>query len=284
MTQPPVNPYGQPGPAEPYNPYASPPPGQAGYPQPGAYPGFGAAYPAPPVYGTPGAYPQGYQDAAPQGPRYFVGVGGLRVAVLVLSGLVVASNWLSAALAPAAKAAQEDAVRRGLPAGQVFTAYDAAGGLFLFTVAAWVVTCLWLQRVYQNAAAHRRYEQRRRAVWVWLGWFFPVVALWFPKQVLDDATRTTARAAGVSRGGGTGWWWAMWLLFLVLGGTGGRVTVAGGPGEGVVIVPELHVATALAGTIAFALWVPIVNRVSDIQDALAGRLVPGPLEAGPRIY
>jgi hypothetical protein len=269
VTHPPGNPYGHPGPAEPYDPYASPPPADQAYPYP-----------------PPDQYAQYVPYAVPQGPRYYVGVGGLRVAVLVLSALVVAGEWLTAMLAPSAKVAYEDAARRGLPSAEVFTAYDAAGALVVLSIAAWIVTCVWLQRAYQNAAAYQRYALSRSAVWVWLGWIVPIVAFWFPKQIIDDVTRTTARAADVGRGRGTGWWWGMWLLFLFLGNAAGRLGMHGITGEAgeVVIIPGLHLALALTGTIAFVLWLPIVNRISDIQDMLAGRPVPGTPGTQPRMY
>ncbi len=73
-------------------------------------------------------------------------------------------------------------------------------------LAAAVVTCLWLwqSRVLAEAVSPGRGHARSR-VWVWLGWIVPVVAFWFPYQVVRDVRAATVVVRdAASDGGGPG--------------------------------------------------------------------------------
>ncbi len=107
----------------------------------------------------------------------------------------------------------ERAPGAGTPSAEVLTGYDAVGLLLLpVQLAAAIVTCLWLwqSRVLAEAVSPAHGHARSR-VWVWLGWIVPVVALWFPYQVVRDVRAATV----VAPRRGLGWRWAGWLLWSV---------------------------------------------------------------------
>ena len=202
---------------------------------------------------------------------------GLGIALLVLGALVVLSDILSAATAPAAVHAFEAAAAEGRDPAQVITAYGAAGFLyFLVLPPTWIVGSLWLSRARANAVLIAPDQIRRSAVWAWLGWLVPVVLLWFPKQIVDDSWRVTSSVAAVGPRGryrDTTLWWVLWIVYNVVGNYQNRVIINGIMGDDVPVnqgvVPALEIAMAILGILAFAAWVPVVRGLSQAQTDLA---------------
>ena len=87
--------------------------------------------------------------------------------------------------------------------------YVCSGLALLGTVAAFVSGAMWLHRARRNAEVLEPLAHHtRRAGWAWGGWVTPVVALWFPFQVVRDVRRALAPAQGTAL---VAFWW---LLFL----------------------------------------------------------------------
>jgi len=202
---------------------------------------------------------------------------GLGTALLVLGALVVLSDILSAATAPAAVHAYEAAAAEGRDPAQVITAYGAAAFLYsLVLPPTWIVGSLWLSRARQNAVLIAPDRVRRSAVWAWLGWWVPVVCLWFPKQIVDDSWQITSSAAAIGqrvRDRDTDLWWGLWIAYGVVGGYQNRVIINGIMGDDVPVnqgvVPALEIAVAILGILAFVTWVPVVRGLSQAQTELA---------------
>jgi Domain of unknown function (DUF4328) len=203
---------------------------------------------------------------------------GLGTALLVLGALVVLSDILSAATAPAAVHAFEAAAAEGRDPAQVITAYGAAALLYsLVLPPTWIVGSLWLSRARQNAVLIAPDQIRRSAVWAWLGWLVPIVFLWFPKQIVDDSWRITSSVAAVGPRGryrDTSLWWVLWIVYNVVGNAyQNRVIINGIMGDDVPVnqgvVPALEIAVAILGVLAFAAWVPVVRGLSHAQTDLA---------------
>lgn len=194
-------------------------------------------------------------------------VQGLAVAAAVLAVVTVLVDWVRAATAPAAA----DALRRAAEVGEVppFTLHEGASLLAMVVVPGWIVTSLWLQRVRANAVALAPHEVRRSEVWSFLGWWVPVVSLWFPRQIVDDSSRVVASALSVrgtaTRPVPTLAWWLTWLAYSVLG------NLAGGafPDSGETPVhPWLELVVAVLGTVALGLWLRVLRDVTRSNDAL----------------
>ncbi len=84
----------------------------------------------------------------------------------------------------------------------------------------WIVGSLWLSRARENAMLIAPDRVRRSAVWAWLGWWVPIVGLWFPKQIVDDSWRITSSVAAVGPRGryrDTSLWWVLWIAYNVAG-------------------------------------------------------------------
>ncbi len=190
---------------------------------------------------------------------------GLATATVVLAALWMALQILSWALSFSAADAYRAAADLGRPASEVFTAYDnLALPMFPVMVAAWIVGCLWLQAcrgVVQVVAPMVR--QERGPVWVWLGWIIPVVALWFPYQVVRDVLR----GAGVRAGAALGWWWAAWLVFSYSGNQAAFST-AGLSRYDPASVPRWETVTTIAALASGVLWIVMVLRVRHSHEQL----------------
>ena len=75
---------------------------------------------------------------------------------------------------------------------------------------------------------------RLSAVWAWLGWWVPVVSLWFPKLIVDDSWRITSSVAAAGprrRYRDTTLWWVPSSI-LAANNTRGQLLVREGVHRG----------------------------------------------------
>jgi hypothetical protein len=201
---------------------------------------------------------------------------GLGTALLVLGALMLLGDILSAVTAPAAVHAYEAAAAGGRDPAQVLTAHDAASLPNVLLLPLWIVGSLWLSRARQNAMLIAPDQIRLSAVWAWLGWWVPVVSLWFPKLIVDDSWRITSSVAAAgprSRYRDTTLWWVLWIVYDLAGnGYQNKVFTDGIMGDHVPVnqgvVPALEIVTAVLGVLAFAAWVPVVRGLSQAQTEL----------------
>jgi hypothetical protein len=155
---------------------------------------------------------------------------------------------------------------------------------FAALIAAYVVSCLWLQRARTNArlispgVAHQR-----SSVWVWLGWVVPIVNLWFPYQVVRDIRNGSVRLGQTV---GVGLWWTAWLVYLLVPRAIHRLQAADARANidlnpDVDAFPVADVLTAVMAVVACALWCTLVAQITAAQKAaLNGATPPGPPAAG----
>lgn len=192
---------------------------------------------------------------------------GLGVAAIVLASVWTVVQALELTFAPQAA----DAFRRAGEAGfggfnSEFTSYDAVGILSLpVQAAAYIVTCVWLYRSRSTAvAATPGWIHERSKVWVWLGWWVPIVSFWFPHQVVRDIRRATAPGP-VS---GIGGWWAAWLVFLFGSNIAGRMATSTTPEQALLAADALVLVEAVstvAMIVALPLWIRIVRDITRFQ-------------------
>ncbi|MGW3233541.1 DUF4328 domain-containing protein [Kitasatospora sp. NPDC001095] len=96
--------------------------------------------------------------------------------------------------------------------------YEGVGFLQVVALAASAIGFLvWFYRVRVNAEVFDPHGHRFRRGWAIGGWFTPVVALWFPRQIAGDIWQATARpdASGIRMRLPqtllTLWWATFWL-------------------------------------------------------------------------
>ncbi|OLT46812.1 DUF4328 domain-containing protein [Cellulosimicrobium sp. CUA-896] len=233
-------------------------------------PAYGQHAPPPPAYGRYAPLPTGYANpGAPwggPGPSLRV-PSGLATATVVLTVAVTVVQVLSWLTSFGAADEYARAARLGVPSVEVFTAYDTVALLLLpLQLAAAVVTCVWLwtsRRIAETVAPG--WHHARSRVWVWLGWLVPVVAYWFPYQVVRDvrgATTTVPRA-------GLGWWWAGWLVYLVATNVTAQVSASASSRSGDVFstLPVVETLGTAGAVVAVVLWVRTVREITAGQRA-----------------
>lgn len=204
---------------------------------------------------------------------------GLAVASVALAVLVAVVQVVSAVTAFDARTRFQEVLSTGGSTADVLTTYDwVVMALAPVLLATYVVTCLWLSAARANAVAiSPRVPHARSQLWVWLGWWVPVVALWFPYQVVRDVQRASTPSG---RTLALGPWWTAWLVFLF----GSRITsqLAGNDPEMVDLLPGFEVVTAVAAVIGCGLWCRLVLRITDQQDAaISAPPAPPPLASRP---
>ncbi|MEV7009853.1 DUF4328 domain-containing protein [Streptosporangium sp. NPDC051022] len=135
----------------------------------------------------------------------------------------------------------------------------------------------WLLVTRLNAESLTRVPHRWLKIFIFLGWIFPIVGWWIPKQIVDDIW-ASSRPGGV-RGEHIGrephswlvWaWWVSWLLafwvvpvsFVLLMSFADRSPeeIAIGAGLG------LDVFTLVASLVAAALLAVVVVRITRFQE------------------
>ena len=111
-------------------------------------------------------------------------------------------------------------------------------------------------------------EHSRGPVWVWLGWWVPIVSFWFPYQVVRDIRD----ASGAPRTSVLGGWWACWVVWLVAGRVAGRlIPVDDVPDPALVeLLPWVETAVATALLLALVFWVQLVRDIRDAQRTALG--------------
>lgn len=90
------------------------------------------------------------------------------------------------------------------------TVNTLVGWTFIATVAAFFATIWWLQGIREVGEwANPSYRHRRSSFWIPFGWVVPIVAWWFPYQVVADASRAVGSRVT------TFWpWWITWLVLV----------------------------------------------------------------------
>lgn len=131
-----------------------------------------------------------------------------------------------------------------------------------------VVTGWWLLRLRKVAvwaSPGGRFSQRRSACWAYLGWIVPIVNVWFPYQVVADASR------GV--GSRTTNFWPWWIAWLVMGAgsifapSGGELVTAQDVG-GWVLAQQVNAITTV---VAALLWWRVVRSATRAAGVAVAR-------------
>ncbi|HUQ55185.1 DUF4328 domain-containing protein [Lentzea sp.] len=212
--------------------------------------------------------------------EHFRPVGGLGRAATALVGLAAVGNvaataadWLTYTTVRDYRAGAGTAA--GVSAADKFTVAASAGSSLL-TLLAGVVFISWLYNARINAElVTPATEHRRSRLWVWLGWFVPVVNLWYPKQVVDDVWRASdPRQQDVplrqrAQDRLTTRWWAPFLVMWIFGNSYLRGYNADGSWttDSFLNAAVLSTISALAGIIAAVLTAQLVRRISEFQSA-----------------
>jgi hypothetical protein len=136
----------------------------------------------------------------------------------------------------------------------------------LAALAAYVVTCLWLWHCRRNVADLRpSAPQRHSPGWVWGSWLTPVLAWWFPQQVVRDIASAPDDSGTLARPPRLGWWWAAFLAMQAAGVAAAALHTSPASAELWFAADAIHAVLALT---ALALWVPIIRYIDHDQAAL----------------
>jgi len=241
-------------------------------PPPG--PPVGPRYDATPYPTSPGGEPAtGWAQPSTFPGQPVAAPNGLGTATIVLSGVVLAVQaMISIAAWPAGRAFAE-AGREGRDALTVTTSYDVISFAFLpALVAAYIVTCLWLGKARSNAERLSPGTPHQRGrVWVWLGWWVPIVSLWFPFQVVRDVELAGNR--GKPSTAPLGSWWTCWLIWAIGNRVASRlVPVAGVPDPSAAAALGLvETILTIAMAIGFIQWMRLIRSINRAQEELAGQ-------------
>lgn len=233
------------------NPYGGPPP----FPN----------QPDPTPYGqVPGGFPHAYQQL-PTVPRSLA-----KTAIWLAVAYTVAHIATAATSYPSAMATNEMATSP--TPGETTLVWLATGfllsiGTVILMISIYVLGCLWLQRSYEFAVALRpTYHLRRSKAWVWLGWWVPVVSLWFPLQIVDDVRKSTARDEPRPS---LAMWWFAWLVAMWAGQISGRVFNSAEvlSHDAIVVVSILDTVVAVATVFACIKWIGIIRGITRDQES-----------------
>ncbi|HET6938816.1 MAG TPA: DUF4328 domain-containing protein [Nocardioides sp.] len=212
-------------------------------------------HPAAAYYVAPGQAPPGQ-------PKDLTALG-----VLAFTSAAVATVSTSVAAVVLGRAARLRA-RDGLDAFDwSLAAYYVATGLALLgLVAGFVTGAMWLHRARRNAEAlEPQGRHARRAGWAWGGWVTPVVALWFPFQVVRDVRRALTPRESAAL---IGFWWTLFLASEV--GVRASLNLQGDAltrFENADLARQMSVITAAVMIAALAGWGQVIRVITLEQHA-----------------
>ena len=193
----------------------------------------------------------------------------LAVATMALAVVLTAVEVSTAIAATPAVREVQEALRSGVPVDDGLTPYDVLTLVFVpLVVLTYVVACLWLQysrsvtEVVEPAQRHQR-----SPLWLWLGWWVPIVSFWFPFQVVRDVRDgSRPRRAPI----GLALWWTSWVVWLVANRAAGRLAGSDNP-ETLDLVPTVTAVGAAALVVACIQWCRIVRRITTDQSTALAR-------------
>lgn len=153
----------------------------------------------------------------------------------------------------------------------VLNAYDAL--VYPWTLSllgAFVATGIWLHRAHVAAKRLRPKHQARSAGWAWGGWITPVVSLWFPFQVVRDASLDPVRT---DRSALRGWWWGLWLASLFTSQLATYIVGTSVTREQMSLIGAAETANALLTVAALVLWLRVVSTLTGDHETVARTVV-----------
>ncbi|MFI5624636.1 DUF4328 domain-containing protein [Nocardioides sp. NPDC051685] len=223
-------------------------------------------------YGSPPPFPNQpvpapYQQV-PTGPR------GLATASIWLAIALTAVVVITAAVSYPVSVAVNDTMLSATPSTStlIWVGASVALGLALFAVliSLYIVGCLWLLRSYDFArVVNPTFHMRRSRAWVWLGWWVPIVSLWFPLQVVDDVRRATANNQPRPS---LAIWWTAWLVAILSTNLSGKIFNSEDvlSRDAIIIVAMIDALSAIALVIACVSWISIIRGITRDQEAARG--------------
>ena len=223
-------------------------------------------------YGTPPPFPNQpvpapYQQV-PTGPR------GLATASIWLAIALTAVVVITAGVSYPVSMAVNDTMMSATPSTStwIWISTSIALGFALIAVllSLYIVGCLWLLRSYDFAKViNPTFHMRRSRAWVWLGWWVPIVSLWFPLQVVDDVRRATAKNQPHSS---LAIWWTAWLVAIFAANLSGRIFNSDDvlSRDAIIIVAMIDALSAVALVIACVNWISIIRGITRDQEMARG--------------
>src|SRR4051794_37330942 len=155
--------------------------------------------------------------------------------------------------------------------------YVGTGLALLGLVAGFVTGSLWLHRARKNAEVlEPGGRHARRAGWAWGGWVTPVVALWFPFQVVRDVRRALSPLQSAAL---IGFWWTLFLASEI--GVRTSLNLQGDAlarFENADTARQMSIMTAAVMIAALAGWGQVLRVITLEQHA---RMYDGQKGAGP---
>ncbi|MBG0831586.1 DUF4328 domain-containing protein [Planomonospora sp. ID67723] len=144
-----------------------------------------------------------------------------------------------------------------------------------FTTA--VVFMIWLFRARANAQALMVLPHRRHAAWIVFGWGFPIVHLWYPRQIVDDIWITSKLGSAgfttlghltldtVRRSPLVLAWWLSWLVSMVASAF--AYSLADGEDlPSYLLTAKIEVFFAAPSAICAALAATVVWKITAFQE------------------
>jgi hypothetical protein len=139
--------------------------------------------------------------------------------------------------------------------------YAATGVGLLSLVAGWVTGSMWLRQARLNAEALAPdAHHARKAGWAWGGWVTPVVALWFPFQVVRDVRRALSPLESTAL---IACWWVLFVAAEI--GLRATLNLQGDAlvrFENVATAQQMSAITAAVMVAALAGWAEVLRVVT----------------------
>lgn len=151
-------------------------------------------------------------------------------------------------------------------------------GVYLLAIVAFLI---WLFRARANAEALAPVPHRHRKPWLIFGWAVPIIALWYPKQIVDDIWNASQpENLDMRRRSGLIWaWWLAWLSASWIANVTARVLFRADDLETMARAARYDVLSIGLFVVTAVLVVPVILKITGFQEARRVGVVPSPLSA-----
>ncbi|MFC5830334.1 DUF4328 domain-containing protein [Nonomuraea insulae] len=144
-------------------------------------------------------------------------------------------------------------------------------GILEFAVYVLVIVAflVWLFRVRANAEILSPGGHRRGKPWVFFGWLVPIIAFWFPKQIVDDIWYASARAGHAAAPPSKGLidaWWAAWLVASLVSNLAGRILFSADDLDTIAAAARFDVVSIALLVVAAVLAIGVIRKITDAQE------------------
>ncbi len=146
----------------------------------------------------------------------------------------------------------------------IFITYLTIVAAVVVSIVVLVRVVKWLGMIYDFSSEHAPAEIQMKRGWIFWGWVTPIVALWFPKKMIEQCENAVGSIDSSFQKSETGKWWGFYVASSILSWISIGVFLRGESSTGwrgessavwIDVIPMIFL------TLAYPSWVKIIENL-----------------------